>query len=284
MGKRAGTNATGGGSHQCRDCGSPIRPGIQFCTDCGFRVEAAVGWQPPGPDRGVRHSRRLRPLPVVTGAIVAAGLAVGIILIAHLLGHPKLAAASSATTPRDTPSAPSATTPRDTPLAPSAGAPSADPTASAPSAVAEPQAAGNLAALLSQSGSERLAVNAAYNDAGQCGPSLSQDAETFQAAATSRRQLLSELARLPGLAVLSTAMTQDLTSAWQSSASADSDFAQWVQDELANGCSTDSQSDPSYAAADAPDLQATKSKTAFVQLWNPLAQSYGLPTYAQGDL
>jgi hypothetical protein len=65
---------------------------------------------------------------------------------------------------------------------------------------------------------------------------------------------------------------------------ADDDFARWAQDQVTSGCSAASTSDPNYAAADEPDLQATSSKTAFVQLWNPLAQAYGLATYAQSDL
>ena len=84
---------------------------------------------------------------------------------------------------------------RGTPIAsetraPSAGSPnsaaSARPAAaSTPSAspVTQRQAAANLAVLLGQSGRERRAVSAAFSDAAQCGPALSQDAETFQAAA-----------------------------------------------------------------------------------------------------
>jgi hypothetical protein len=142
----------------------------------------------------------------------------------------------------------------------------------------------NLAALLTQSVSNRQAVNAAYNDVSQCGPSLAQDVQTFQAAAASHRRLLSELAKMPGMVALPQAMVRDLSSAWQASASADDDFAKWAQDQVANGCSSASQSDPNYVAADGPDVQATTSKAAFVQLWNPLAQAYGLKTYSQSDL
>ena len=60
-------------------------------------------------------------------------------------------------------------------------------------------------------------------------------------------------------------------------ASADSDYARWAQDQLADGCTSGGQSDPGYTAASAPNQQATASKTAFVRLWNPLAKTYGLP-------
>jgi hypothetical protein len=190
--------------------------------------------------------------------------------MAHPFGRQKLAAASSVSTPQH----PAAS---QSPASPSAG-PSSSLTPSTQ------QAAVALAALLAQSVSDRLAVNAAYNDVSQCGPSLTQDVQTFQTAATSHRQLLSELATMPGLSALPQAMTQDLSSGWQASASADDDFAKWAQDQVTNGCSSANQSDPNYAAADGPDVQATNSKTAFVQLWNPLAQAYGLKTYSQSDL
>jgi hypothetical protein len=138
--------------------------------------------------------------------------------------------------------------------------------------------------MLAQSEIDRQAVNAAYNDVGQCGPDLTQDIQTFRTAAASHDQLLNRLAGMPGLSALPQTMVQDLSSAWQASATADGDFARWAQDQVANGCSPDNQSDPNYAAANGPDLQATRSKTAFVQLWNPLAQSYGLQTYRQSNL
>jgi hypothetical protein len=145
------------------------------------------------------------------------------------------------------------------------------------------QAAAALATLLAKSVTDRSAVNAAYNDVSACGASLSQDAQTFTAAAASHRRLLAELAAMPGTPVLAQPMMQALTSAWQASASADDDLAKWAQDQATNGCST-VNSDPNFMAASAPNRQATASKTTFAQLWDPLAQSYGLATYSQGEL
>ncbi len=123
----------------------------------------------------------------------------------------------------------------------------------------------------------------AYNDVGSCGSSLATDAQTFTAAAASRHQLLQQLAQIAGLPTLPTGMVTDLTTAWQVSATVDEDYVKWAQDEAGNGCSTGT-SDPNYEAAEDPNLQATASKTAFVNLWNPLAQQYDLATYNQGDL
>jgi hypothetical protein len=203
----------------------------------------------------------------------------------HPFGSQKLADASAVSTSRRTiasrSAAPPSTPPTDPPSSPgpspSGGSPLAPP-------FTQQQAAANLAVLLTQSASDRQAVNTAYNDVVQCGPNVTNDAQTFQTAATSHRQLLNELAKLPGLSALPQTMTQDLSTAWQASISADDDFAKWAQDQVAGGCSAASRSDPNYAAADEPDLQATNSKTAFVRLWNPLAQAYGMQTYAQSDL
>lgn len=148
---------------------------------------------------------------------------------------------------------------------------------------AQQQAADSLAGLLSQSVSDRSSVNDAFNDVLQCGPDLSQDAQTFQGAAQARQQLISQLAALPSQSALSPSMLQDLSGAWQESQQVDSDYAQWAQDEAGNGC-TGTTTDPSYVAAENPNRQATADKTAFAGEWNPVAAQYDLTQYQQGEL
>jgi len=113
---------------------------------------------------------------------------------------------------------------------------------------------------------------------------LNQDPQTFNAAASSRQNLLTELADLPGRSALSPDMLAALTSAWQNSITADRDFAQWAQDEISRGCTQNDQSDPGAQAAVGPDDQATTSKQTFVSLWNPVAAQYGLPSYQWNQL
>jgi hypothetical protein len=148
---------------------------------------------------------------------------------------------------------------------------------------AQQQAANSLASLLSQSVSDRNSVNDAYNDVLACGPTLSQDAQTFQDAVQSRQQLISQLTDLPSQSALSPSMLQDLSSAWQASVQVDSDYVQWAQDQ-ASGCIANSTTDPSYVAAENPNRQATEDKTAFASQWDPVAAQYGLTQYQQGDL
>lgn len=170
-----------------------------------------------------------------------------------------------------------------TPLASSPGPATSEP--SSPQAgSAQQQAASQLAALLSQSVSDRSLVNTAYNDVLQCGPDLDQDAQVFQNAASSRQQLLGQLADLPSRSALSSSMLQDLSSAWQVSVQVDGDYQQWAQDQASAGCAVNSTTDPNYVAAEGPNNEATADKTAFIGQWNSLAGQFGLTQYQQGNL
>ena len=174
-------------------------------------------------------------------------------------------------------------------LAP-ATAPASSPVSSSPSAVSSPalpprrQAAQALAGLLAQSGTDRAAVTQAFNAVADCSPGLSQDETTFSTAASSRQALLGKLAALTDRSALPASMLQDLTTAWQASGQADQDFANWTQDEISHGCSTNYQSDASYRAAMVPDKQATKDKKAFAALWTAIANEYGLPSYQYNQI
>lgn len=233
---------------------------------------------PPGfrpPPRGGGHAFSA-VLGAVGGVVALAGIAAGVIFVAHPFGIAKPTASVV--------TAPQASVPAASPAA-VAGTPesASAPAVPARDSAAEQQAADSLSSLLSQSVSNRQQVNAAFNDVEQCGPDLAQDVQTFQDAQASRQQLLGQLTSVPGLDSLPQSMIADLQSSWQASATVDGDYVAWAQDQLGNGCSSDNQADPNYTAADAPNSQATSSKTAFVQQWNPLAQAYGLTTYSPGD-
>jgi hypothetical protein len=141
------------------------------------------------------------------------------------------------------------------------------------------QAAVRLSGLLAQSVTDRAAVIDAVADVRGCGPSLRHDARTFASAASSRQRLLSRLGSLAGRSLLSAAMLQDLTGAWQASAQVDTDLARWADDNIARGCHRNSRSDAGLRASYAPEGQATAGKQAFASLWNPAARRYGLTTY-----
>jgi hypothetical protein len=138
-----------------------------------------------------------------------------------------------------------------------------------PSSQSAQQAAASLAGFLAQSATDRSSAVNAVNSVSQCGPTLSKDPQILETAAAARQPLLSQLASLPGRSALPGQMLQVLTSAWQASATADRDFAQWAQDELSEGCTQKDRADPNFQAAAAPDAQATTDKKALVNLWNP---------------
>ena len=171
-----------------------------------------------------------------------------------------------------------------------AAAPAPSAVSSSASAVASPalspqrQAAQALAALLAQSGTDRVAVTQAVSAVAACSSGLSQDETIFSNAASSRQALLGQLAALVDRSALPAPILQDLTTAWQASGQADQDFANWTQDEISQGCSTNYQSDASYQAATVPDGQATTYKKAFAALWTAIANEYGLPSYRYNQI
>jgi len=238
---------------------------------------------PAGPD-----DRALRPAApasirarwaIVAGIVVVVlGVGAGVAFAVHSSYH------SSAGRPAEVrhttvPSAAAATAPAVTTAPAASTAPLA--TASVP---AGQQAAKFLSKLLAQSGADRSHVTQAVGDVAACDPNLSQDESVFTNAAASRHALLRELASLPDRSALPAGMLQDLTTAWQASGQADSDFAAWTQDEISRGCSSDVQADPNYQAATGPDDQATRSKMAFASSWAPIASQYGLPHYQYNEI
>jgi cytoskeletal protein RodZ len=280
---RIGNGMTGPGPY-CRGCGRQLRPGLQFCTECGRPAEAVSPPGSPRPGRGRPGRRPSQALLLALAVPVVAALAAVVIVVVHPFGHHTRTASQPPSSPAATrtavagTSAPAAPDP-SSPASPPSASPSSPAGASSSSATPE-QAATSLAALLARSATDRQAVDNAYNDAVACGPNASQDARAFEDSANSHSQLLSELAQLPGQSALSQQMLGDLKSAWQASASADDDYAKWAQDEESS-CSAGNESDPDYMAATAPNLQATANKKAFVRLWDPLADNYGLATYQQ---
>ena len=218
------------------------------------------------------------------------GAAAAVVLAVHPFSHSQLvsdAASASVSSAHRSPTAAAATVPSasGSPAAAQSAYPASSPSATAPvTAVTEQQAAQRLGAMLAQSVSDRTAITQAVHDVDACGPSLNQDPQVFQSAASSRRTLLTELASMAGASTLPAPMLQDLSGAWQASMAADNDFAQWANDEITNTCAQNDTSDPGLVAAKGPDNQATTDKKAFVSMWDQVATQYGLTTYTWEQL
>jgi hypothetical protein len=148
----------------------------------------------------------------------------------------------------------------------------------------ERQAALQLSALLKQSGSDHAAVTDAVLNVEACGKNLGADAQTFSTSAANRETLLARLADLPGHTSLPAALLNDLSGAWEASASVDTDLAKWANHAATAGCHGGDLNYSSYKASMTDDTPATNDKQAFVSLWNPLARQDGLPTYQAAQL
>jgi hypothetical protein len=252
-----------------------------------FQGPPSVPFQGPPRQPPRRHDRNRSGTPLAVWIIVlvillGGGAAAGL-LIAHPFSHPSLRdAASTGGTPTASAGTGSATA---SPAATASTTPASSPSASASAtAVTEQQAATTVATMLQQSVSDRAGIDAAYDNVMNCNTAQMGSAPTvFTDAANSRQKLLASLGTMTGRAALPPALLSDLTQAWQASIAADQAFAQWASDELAS-CTPNDTSSPAYLATDTPDANATKYKTAFVALWNPIATQYGLTTYAQDQL
>jgi len=167
---------------------------------------------------------------------------------------------------------------------PSASTGSSGATASPGSAAAQKAAAQNLAKLLPQSGSDHAAVNAAVGDLDAC-KRLKPARTALGTAQQNRENLLAQLRVLPGRSALPADLLATLTTAEQASAQVDGHLHDWAQDLINDGCNPKTaQNDPQYQASLGGDTTASSNKAKFIQLWNPLAKKYGLPTYQVGQI
>ena len=234
-----------------------------WMNDVGFSPQ----WEPSPPSAGdVDEADRVRARPrrlLLAGliALVAAVIVVPALLIAHSL-HGITGGGSAAAQP--------------TAKQPTRGA-----TATAPS---QRTAAAGLATLLAQTAADRSSIVSAVGAVEGCTATLGQAPQVFQTAAASRQRLLQQVAGLPGRSALPAPMLQELTGAWQASATVDQDLGRWAKDEVARGCRPGDHADANFQASGAPDVQATNDKTAFVARWNAIAAKYGLTRYRTSQL
>lgn len=142
---------------------------------------------------------------------------------------------------------------------------------------AEPQAK-SLDALLKDSNSSRASVIASVNNIKSC-KALPKAASDLRAAARQRNALVTRLGqisvdKLPHHAEL----TQALTKAWRSSASADNHYAAWAdQAGKKRGCHKGKAHNTSHTAlGNRASGEASAAKQQAAKLWNPVARKYGL--------
>ncbi|WP_438818811.1 hypothetical protein [Streptomyces platensis] len=142
---------------------------------------------------------------------------------------------------------------------------------------AQAQAKG-LDALLGDSNNSRSSVINAVNGIKTC-HNLGGAAKDLRAAAGQRNDLVKRLQQLPVDKIPNhDRLTAALTKAWQSSASADNHYAAWAaQVGGKKGCHKGkARVTRQTAQGNTASGQATLAKKQAAQIWNPLAQKYGL--------
>lgn len=222
--------------------------------------------RPPYDDGDGGGRRRLGPVVIIGALVVAlagAGLGVGYALSGGDEESPKKPEAGS--------SAKSGPAEKATPT------PAADP--------AKEQAT-KLDALLADSNDSRAAVIGAVKSIRGC-DNLGKAAKDLKAAAAQRNDLVTRLQALSVDKIPDHAqLTAALTTAWKSSASADTHYAAWAgQVGGKKGCHKGhARNTQETAKGNAASGTATKAKNRAAQLWNPIAKKYGLTEHRSDEL
>jgi hypothetical protein len=211
----------------------------------------------PRPLYGLPWWRRLALAPMlVISLIVAAAIVVIILVGLSIFSHPV-----SAAPPTPSPSAKSS--PRTS--------------ASTGGAAASAQAA-QINSLLNASAATTNPLATALQDARSCND-ISSAVATIRAVAQRYGMEYSLATRLnTGQLPNGAALKNDLVNGYYLSAVADYNFLGWAQYLEASGCVSSTPAVAAYNAGVANTAKATNAKDAFVQLWNPIAKSEGLPS------
>lgn len=226
----------------------------------------------PEPRRAAGPQRRRTGRRGALIAVVAVVVLAAVGTVAFLAGKGKPTTANNAGNVAGV--SPSVTSP--------AASPSVSPSSSSPSQPPGAAAMATLASYLSQSAAVRPNVSNAVNGVQSCSESPADAETTIQQAITARQNILNGLQTLSVGALPNGAqLVSALRTAMQNSLDADNDYHAWMTDLASSGnsCGSNANQDSNYVAAGNADSAATTSKEAFVNLWNPMAPTYGQQTY-----
>lgn len=250
----------------------PTDPAIQAAPAAG---PGPVGTGSPPGGRGKR--RLVAAVIVVALVVVAAGAAFAVIAARN-----RFAPTSSTTPPTATTVAP--TTAPTTGSSPSSGAePSTTDVSSPPTGAA---AADQIATAVNQSRAVRPQVAAAISQVASCTLAPRPAELVLDSATATRSRAIARLRAIdPSGIANGTPITRTLIQALDASSTADRAYRAWMVDFDNSGrpCNRDPTTNPAYQAGDAASAQAQAAKQAFVTQWDPVAPTYGLPTYQAGD-
>jgi hypothetical protein len=162
-----------------------------------------------------------------------------------------------------------------------AGSVPSGPTAAATDPAAQAAA---VQSVLNSARDDRHLLLTAIADVDNC-RNLTSAPDTFRQVATDRRNEHDAAAQLrTDLLPAGAQLKQTLADALAHSQAADNHFAGWADGVRTAGCTAASlRADPLPQAQQESQL-ATAGKNQFIQLWSPVARSYGLPVPAETDI
>lgn len=250
---------------------------IRFCRRCGIRLEESRQQLAEAPTPTAAESPLLtRPLlpqnhvtkkprrwwPISTGAIAFLCLAaVGAFMLTQRPHHqPRSTSTFSTAVRSSTRSTNSATT-----------------SSSQNQATSAKQEAQAIDRVLEESATNFNLVTRATNDIAQCG-NLSNDAQVLNQVSANRQKLANQANQMDvGQLTNGLTLQQELATAMEDSAGADTDYANWAVNNQGN-CQWQSGYDDPGLQSD--DKQSTADKQTFLNDWNPVAAQYGLKQWA----
>ncbi|HEX3427013.1 MAG TPA: serine/threonine-protein kinase [Acidimicrobiales bacterium] len=153
------------------------------------------------------------------------------------------------------------------------------PSGGAASPAGPAQVAGTISQLIRQSSAARAQVVNTVASIQDCSANLQTAASDLRSAVAARQGVVN---RLQGLSVSGlangAAMRTAFTSSLTDSIAADHDYESWLAAITASGgCTGHAPTNADYAAAVRSSDAADTAKATFVNLWNPIATTYGLP-------
>jgi len=122
-------------------------------------------------------------------------------------------------------------------------------------------------------------IQGSVNSHAGCTSNVANAVSAIQQVTSDRQNLLQQLGstsltELPN----GQALANDLDNSWTISEQIDQDFSQWATTQQENNCQVSDSNIPSYQATNNLDSQSTAMKTTFVNLWNPIAQTFNQPS------
>jgi hypothetical protein len=143
-----------------------------------------------------------------------------------------------------------------------------------------------LGTYLARSASVRSAIQPAIDGVRTCSRTPASGQASMQQAVSTRQDILNGLRTLSPSGLPNGAqLISALTAAMQQSVTADRYYQNWMADfaRLRYACRSDPGQNTNYLAGQNASAKATAAKKAFLDIWNPMAPSYGQKTYSRAD-